>query len=79
MAISRSKNPRIGRRQKVPAEYRAEVERLFAEPRPFGWRVYRRDGGAAIMRASMGYASEAEAWSAVGSELHRLETAAKKS
>jgi hypothetical protein len=64
-------------RKRVPA-YRAEVEPLFPDPKPYGWRIYRRGETAALMRASIGYATEAEAWNAVGSEVDRLARASKR-
>jgi hypothetical protein len=58
-------------------EYRAEVEPLFPEPNQYGWRIYRRGEDVAFMRASVGYATEAEAWTAAGSERDRLRKAPK--
>ena len=75
------KSPKIaskthGRRQKAMRPYRAEVETLFPRPKPYGWRIYRRGGTAAIVRSAVGYTTETEAWNAAGSALVALERAA---
>ena len=66
-----------GRGQKAVHPYRAEVETMFPQPEPYGWRIYRHGGTAAIVRSAVGYATETEAWNAVGTALHALEKAAK--
>jgi hypothetical protein len=59
----------------VAAPYRVEVTARHGQPKPWGWQVFRRGATRPIERSVTGYANEADAWSAGGSVVTRLEKA----
>jgi hypothetical protein len=65
-----------GRGTKSPPAFRVEVIVRHGAPAPFGWRVFRRGEKRPIEQSVSGYSTEADAWSAGGSAVIRLEVVA---
>jgi hypothetical protein len=61
-----------GRGLKKPPSHRVDVKILFANPRPYGWQIYRQDGTSPILQSPFGYAIETDAWNAGASALEHI-------
>lgn len=53
--------------------YHAKVLRVHRGPKPFGWLVYARGVKRPVAKSEFGYPSEADAWSAAGRIVTKLE------
>ena len=73
--VHMARSVRRGRGAAVAAPYRVEVTARHEQPEPWGWQVFRRGETRPIERSVTGYANEADAWSAGGSVVTRLEKA----
>jgi hypothetical protein len=66
-----------GRGPKVLPRYRAEVTARHRQPAPWGWQVFRHGETRPVEQSASGYKTEADAWSAGGGVVTRLEKAAR--
>jgi hypothetical protein len=67
-----------GRGLKALLRYRVQVTARHGRAAPWGWQVFRHGETRSVEQSASGYKTEADAWSAGGGAVMRLEKAARQ-